>query len=68
MNSNSLFRQVTVCEGAKVDSCIVMNDTVIGEGAQVKYAILDKDVTVSPGAQIIGTATTPIIVKRGETL
>ena len=63
-----LFRQVTVCEGAKVDSCIVMNDTVIGEGAQVKYAILDKDVTVSPGAQIIGTATTPIIVKRGETL
>ena len=45
-----------------------MNDTVVGEGAQLKYAILDKDVTVRPGAKLFGTASNPVIIKRGETV
>ena len=63
-----LFRDVTVCAGAEVENCVIMNDTVIGEGAQLKYVILDKNVTVSPNAKLIGTAKTPIIIKRGETV
>ena len=47
---------------------MIMNDTVIGEGAQLKYVILDKDVTVRPGTKLFGTATTPIIIKRGDTV
>ena len=61
-----LFRQVSVAEGATVENCLIMNDAVIGEGAILKNVILDKDVTVRAGAQLIGTATNPIIVKRGE--
>ena len=61
-----LFRQVSVAEGATVENCLIMNDTVIGEGAILKNVILDKDVTVRAGVQLIGTATNPIIVKRGE--
>lgn len=61
-----LFRQVTVCEGAKVENCVIMNDSVIGEGAELRNVILDKDVTVRPGAKLYGTANNPIIVKRGE--
>ena len=61
-----LFRQVTICPGAEVESCVIMNDTVVGEGAQLKYVILDKDVTVRPGAVLIGTAAKPIIIPRGE--
>ena len=63
-----LFRQVTLCAGAEVENCVIMNDTVIGEGAQLKYVILDKDVTVRPGTKLFGTATTPIIIKRGDTV
>ncbi len=63
-----LFRNVTICEGAKVENCVVMNDTVIGEGAELKNVILDKDVTVRPGAKLMGTGKNPIIVKRGETV
>ena len=63
-----LFRQVTLCPGAKIENCIIMNDTVIGEGAELKYVILDKDVTVRPGAKLIGTMSNPVIVKRGETV
>jgi len=61
-----LFRQVTIAEGANVEDCLIMNDTVVGEGAALKNVILDKDVVVRPGAQLIGTASNPIIVKRGE--
>ncbi len=63
-----LFRQVTLYPGAEAENCVIMNDTVIGEGAKLKYVILDKDVTVRPGAMLIGTPTTPIIIKRGDTV
>lgn len=63
-----LFRQVTVCEGAKVDNCIIMNDCVIGKDAELKYVILDKNVTVTPGAKLFGTKDHPIVIKKGETV
>lgn len=63
-----LFRNVTVCAGAKVEKCVIMNDAVIGEGAELKYVILDKDVTVRPGAKLFGTKNNPVIIKRGETV
>ena len=61
-----LFRQVTLYPGAEVENCVIMNDTVVGEGAQLKYVILDKDVVVRPGAKLMGTPTTPVIIRRGE--
>ena len=61
-----LFRQVTVCAGASVEDCVIMNDSVVGEGCHLKYVILDKDVTVRPGTQLIGAPNCPIVIKRGE--
>ena len=63
-----LFRQVTICEGAEVENCVIMNDTVVGENCLLEYVILDKNVTVRPGSKLIGTPQTPIIIKRGETV
>ena len=61
-----LFRQVTIEAGAEVENCVIMNDSVVGAGSYLKNVILDKDVVVRPGAKLVGTATNPIIVKRGE--
>ncbi len=61
-----LFRQVTVCAGAQVRDCVVMNNAVIGENCVLQYVILDKDVTVRPNSKLIGTPGNPIIIKRGE--
>ena len=66
--SSVLFRQVEIAPGAEVENCVIMNDSVVGEGAQLKNVILDKEVTVTPGARLFGTAKSPIIVKRGETV
>ena len=63
-----LFRQVSVGKDAEVENCILFNDAKVGEGAELKYVILEKNVTVTPGAKLIGTKTSPIIVKRGETV
>ncbi len=68
VSASVLFRQVTIKEGAVIENCLVMNDTVVGENCQLKYVILDKDVTVRPGTKLIGTPTKPIIIKRGETV
>ena len=66
VTNSILFRQVTIAEGANVENCLIMNDTVIGEKATLKNVILDKDVIVRPGSTLIGTASNPIIVKKGE--
>lgn len=63
-----LFRQVTICPGAEVENCVIMNDTVVGQDAELEYVILDKDVTVRPGTKLKGTPKNPIIIKRGETV
>ena len=61
-----LFRQVTLEAVAQIENCVIMNDTVIGENSLLKYVILDKDVVVRPGSKLIGTAASPIIIRRGE--
>ena len=68
VENSILFRDVTVCEGAEVENCLIMNNAVIGKDAKLKYVILDKDVTVRPGAKLFGSATNPIVIKRGETV
>lgn len=66
VKNSVLFRQVTVCAGAQIEDCVIMNDTVVGENCQLKCVILDKDVVVRPGSKLIGTPSSPIIIKRGE--
>ena len=66
VKNSVLFRQVTICDGAHVEDCLIMNDSVVGENSELKCVILDKDVTVRPGSKLIGTPKNPIIIKRGE--
>lgn len=61
-----IFRQVTIAPGAKVENCVIMNDTVVGEDCELRYVILDKNVVVRPGAKLHGTPTNPVIIRRGE--
>ena len=66
VRNSILFRQVTVYPTAKVEECVIMNDSVIHEGCELKYVILDKDVVVRPGTKLIGTPSNPVIIRRGE--
>ena len=66
VKNSILFRQVTVHPSAKVEDCVIMNDTVVGENCELRYVILDKDVVVRPGSKLIGTPSNPVIIRRGE--
>ena len=48
-----LFSNVTVEEGAELNSAVVMSNTVIKKGASVKYAIIAEDAIIEEGA-IVG--------------
>ena len=48
-----LFSNVTVEEGAELNSAVVMSNTVIQKGATVKYAIIAEDAIIEEGA-IVG--------------
>ena len=47
-----LFSDVTVEEGAEINSSILMPGTRVKKGARVQYAILAENVTVEEGAQV----------------
>lgn len=68
VKNSVLFRQVTVGTGTEIEDCVIMNDSVVGEDCYLKYVILDKDVVVKPGSKLMGTPTSPLIIKRGETV
>lgn len=66
VSGSVLFRQVTVKQGAKVENCLIMNDSVVGEDCELSYVILDKDVVIRPSTKLMGTPANPVIIKRGE--
>ncbi len=63
-----LFRDVSVDEGASIKNSIIMQGTKVGKGAKIENAIIDKDVTITPGAVLIGGSSSPVIVRKGETI
>ncbi len=63
-----LFRDVKVGKGSVVKNCVVMQGTEIGENCFIDRVILDKDVTVCDGVELKGATTSPIVIKKGETV
>ncbi len=68
LKNSVIFRDVTVEEGAQVIGSVVMQGTKIKKGAYIENAIIDKDVTITEGARLSGAQTSPVIIKKGETI
>ncbi|MBR6762677.1 MAG: glucose-1-phosphate adenylyltransferase subunit GlgD [Clostridia bacterium] len=62
-----IFRRVKIGRNTKLESCIIMQDSVIEEGAELRYCIADKNVRVTAGAKIIGTPEKPRLLTKGQT-
>lgn len=63
-----LFRGVKVGKGAKLENCIIMQDSVIGDNCNLKYVTADKDVTLSKGVTLTGAESSHYIIKKGTTI
>ncbi len=65
VENSILFREVTIEEGASVESCVIMQGSKIGKNAVLKNVICDKDVVISEGAELIGSPAYPYVLKKG---
>jgi len=63
-----LFRDVKVKKGSVVTNCVLMQGTEIGENCTIDRVIMDKNVTVCNGVELKGATTSPIVIKKGETV
>lgn len=63
-----LFRDVKIGKGSVVKNCVLMQGTQIGENCCIDRVITDKDVTVCDGVELKGANTSPIVIKKGETV
>lgn len=68
LKNSVLFRDATIEEGAVVIGSIVMQGSKIKKGAYIENAIIDKNVTITEGKRLLGACTSPVIVKKGETI
>ena len=68
VEGSTLFRGVSVGEGAVVRNCVIMQHCAIGAGAVVENIICDKNVTISPGVKLSGSEKSPFVVGKYETL
>ena len=68
LKNSVLFRDATIEEGAQVIGSVVMQGSKIKKGAYVENAIIDKNVTITEGTRLLGACTSPVIVKKGETI
>lgn len=62
---NSIISKgVHIGKGAKVENCIIMQDTKIGENARLSYVICDKDVVIKNDRALMGYDTYPIYIAK----
>ena len=61
-----LSRNVHVAKGARVENCILFQDTEIEEGATVKCVIADKGVKVCKDRSLMGHETYPLSISKNE--
>lgn len=65
VKDSTLFRNVTVAEGATVENSVIMQGTHIGKGAVLKNVICDKNCIIADGSQLIGSPAYPYVLKKG---
>ncbi len=66
VKNSVLFRGVKVEKGAKVENCILMQDSTVCEHAELHAVILDKNVTIKDGRVLSGHETYPVYISKGS--
>lgn len=61
-----LFRGVKVKKGAKLNNCVIMQDTVIGENTCLDYVVADKEVVFENNRKMAGYQSYPVYVAKGS--
>lgn len=61
-----LFRGVHIGKGARVQNCVIMQDTIVGARCNLNYVISDKDVLIKDERNLMGFATYPVYISKAS--
>ena len=64
--NSTVFPDVRVEKGARVENCVIMRGGRIGAGAVMNHIIADKHAAVSAGATLSGSDTLPFVIPKGK--
>ncbi len=64
VKNSLLFRGVVVEEGAVVENCILMQDTVVHANCHLNSIITDKNVVITAGKSLHGDSSYPIYIAK----
>jgi glucose-1-phosphate adenylyltransferase len=66
IRNSIIFRGVTVEEGARINNCVIMQNSVVSKNAALENVICDKYVNVREAVRLYGNAIEPILVGKGQ--
>ena len=66
VRNSILFRGVKVEKNAKVENCILMQDSTVGGDSDLHAVILDKNVTIKNHRNLSGHESYPIYISKGS--
>ncbi|AQQ52169.1 GlgC family sugar phosphate nucleotidyltransferase [Planococcus lenghuensis] len=61
-----ISRAVIIRENTKLQSCIIMQKSLISENCDLAFVIADKEVIIEEGVSLHGTAEQPIVLRKGD--
>ena len=68
VKNSIISKGVYIGKGAKIENCIIMQDTKIGENARLNYVVCDKDVVIKNERALMGYETYPIYIAKASTV
>ena len=64
VKNSIIFRDVVIEAGAVVDSCVIMQSSIIRKNAKLFAVITDKNTTVSDSVQLMGSPDYPYLLQK----
>jgi glucose-1-phosphate adenylyltransferase len=66
VKNSVIGRRVYVAKGAKVENCIILQNTVVGQNATLSRVIADKGSAIKASEKYIGSDTWPVVMKNNK--
>lgn len=66
VENSVLFRGVHVGKGAKIQNCVVMQDSSVGPNCKLNYVVIDKDVVIRNDRSLLGFQSYPVFISKGS--
>jgi len=66
VKNSVIGRRVYIAKGAKIENCIILQNTVVGQNAILSRVIADKGSDIKTGENYMGSEIWPVVIKNNK--